>query len=258
MNLHNTVTVITGGASGLGRATSEHFAAAGAAVALFDLQPEAGPAFAKQLCDQGHRARFYEVDVTSADRVEEALTKVREELGDIRVCVNCAGIAPAGKTFGRKGPLPLDTFAKAIEINLIGTFNVTRLVAAAMSGNQPGPEGERGVIINTASVAAFDGQMGQVAYSASKAGVVGMTLPLARDLGSLGIRVNTIAPGVFNTPMMQSMPDEVRKPLEEIVQFPKRLGLPTEFARLAEHIADNTYLNGETIRLDGGIRMPAT
>lgn len=255
MRTINCVTIITGAASGLGQACARHFIDHDAKVALFDLDQSAGEALQKRL---GERSRYYCVDVTSENSVQQAITQVLDELGPIRVCINCAGVAPGGKTIGRNGALGLDKFTSVISVNLIGTFNVVRLAAEAMASNEEIDEdGCRGVIINTASVAAFDGQIGQAAYSASKAGVAGMTLPIARDLGPLGIRVNTIAPGVFDTPMMQGMSEEVRAPLEAIVQFPKRLGLPEEFARLALHIVDNNYLNGETIRLDGGIRMPA-
>ena len=270
MILQNSVAIITGGASGLGQATSQYFVNQGAKVAIFDLQVEAGKAFAQTLCDSKSKsesetpcARFYQVDVSNEDQVRTAIAETRKDLGEIRICINCAGIVTPGKTLGRKGPLDLNVFSKVIEINLIGSFNLIRLVAEAMATNQPqsddqqaSSDGEKGVSINTASVAAFDGQIGQAAYSASKAGIVGMTLPIARDLGPHGIRVNTIAPGVINTPMMQGMPEEVRKPLEDMVQFPKRLGHPEEFAKLAAHIVDNAYINGETIRLDGGIRMP--
>ena len=255
MKFDNNAVIITGAASGLGQACARLFIEHNAKVALFDLDDSAGDKLQHEL---GANSRFYRVDVTSEKNVQHAIDQVKSDLGDIRVCINCAGIAPGGKTVGRKGVLELDKFSAVITINLIGTFNVARLVAAAMADTDPVDEqGSRGVIINTASVAAFDGQIGQAAYSASKAGVAGMTLPIARDLGPLGIRVNTIAPGVFDTPMMQGMSKEVREPLEAIVQFPKRLGLPAEFARLAMHIVDNNYINGETIRLDGGIRMPA-
>lgn len=257
MILKDSVAIITGAASGLGKATSEHFTALGVKVALFDLQQEQGEAVAKSLCEQGNgtNARFYRVDVTDETQTREAIAAVSNDLGPVRICINCAGVVTPGKTVGRKGPLPLEQFRKVIDINLIGTFNLIRLVAEHMSGHEPLKDGERGVFINTASVAAFDGQIGQAAYSASKAGIAGMTLPIARDLGPLGIRINTIAPGVFMTPMMQGMPDEVREPLEAMVQFPKRLGAPAEYAELAAHIVSNIYLNGETIRLDGGIRM---
>lgn len=253
MQLQDRVVIITGGASGLGQATSRHFIERGAKVALFDLNEEQGRAYAREL---GDNAEFFKVNVTSESDIKQAIDGILQKWNKIHICLNCAGIAPAGKTVGRNGALALEKFTAAIQINLIGTFNVLRLAAEVMAKNEPDEEGERGVIINTASVAAFDGQIGQAAYSASKAGVAGMTLPIARDLGPLGIRVNSIAPGVFNTPMMAAMPDEVRESLEAIVQSPKRLGEPVEYARLAAHIVENGYLNGETIRLDGGIRMP--
>ncbi|GGO83637.1 3-hydroxyacyl-CoA dehydrogenase [Marinobacterium nitratireducens] len=252
MDLNNKVVIVTGGASGLGLVTCRRLAARGARIAAFDLNEEAGQALADELGPQGLFAR---VDVTDAASVEAALAQVVETFGTVDVCINCAGIAPAGKTVGRNGALALEKFAQTININLIGTFNVLRLAAEQMAKNEPDAGGERGVIINTASVAAFDGQMGQAAYSASKAGVAGMTLPIARDLAKLGIRVMTIAPGIFDTPMMKGMPDEVRDPLIQMVQHPKRFGEPDEYAALAAHIIENRYLNGEVIRLDGAIRM---
>ncbi|WP_151703085.1 3-hydroxyacyl-CoA dehydrogenase [Nitrincola alkalilacustris] len=254
MDIKDKVVIITGGASGLGLVTSQQLAAQGAKVAIFDLNQEAGEALAAEL---GSNTLFARVDVTDATSVESAIRQVVEAFGTIHVCINCAGIAPAGKTVGRNGPLALEKFSQVININLIGTFNVLRLAAAEMANNEPDTNGERGVIINTASVAAFDGQIGQAAYSASKAGVCGMTLPIARDLAGVGIRVMTIAPGIFDTPMMMAMPDEVRDPLIKMVQHPKRFGAPAEYASLAAHIIQNSYLNGEVIRLDGGIRMEA-
>ncbi|NVK41007.1 MAG: 3-hydroxyacyl-CoA dehydrogenase [Oceanospirillaceae bacterium] len=252
MDLNNKVVIVTGGASGLGLVTCRQLAAQGAKVAAFDLNEDAGAALADEL---GQQALFVRVDVTDAASVEAAMTQVVERFGTVHVCINCAGIAPAGKTVGRNGALALEKFAQTININLIGTFNVLRLAAEQMAKNEPDTGGERGVIINTASVAAFDGQMGQAAYSASKAGIAGMTLPIARDLANLGIRVMTIAPGIFDTPMMKGMPDEVRDPLIQMVQHPKRFGDPEEYASLAAHIIGNRYLNGEVIRLDGAIRM---
>jgi 3-hydroxyacyl-CoA dehydrogenase / 3-hydroxy-2-methylbutyryl-CoA dehydrogenase len=255
MKIEQTVAIITGAASGLGQACARALIGNSAKVALFDLDDKAGELLQEEL---GSESRFYRVDVTSDNSVQHAIEQVLQDLGNIRICINCAGIAPGGKTVGRKGALALDKFASVVNVNLIGTFNVVRLAAQAMVENQPeGEDASRGVIINTASVAAFDGQMGQAAYAASKAGVAGMTLPIARDLGPQGIRVNAIAPGIFNTPMMQGMSEQVREPLEAIVQFPKRLGFPEEFAKLVVQIVENDYLNGETIRLDGGIRMPA-
>tara|TARA_R110001583_G_scaffold84287_2_gene221897 strand:- start:223 stop:990 length:768 start_codon:yes stop_codon:yes gene_type:complete len=252
MNVKDKVIIVTGGASGLGLASSKQLVAQGAKVAAFDLNQQAGDALVAEL---GAQAMFVRVDVTDSASVEAAITEVVERFGAIHVCLNCAGIAPGGKTVGRNGALPLEKFAQVININLIGSFNVLRLAAVQMANNEPDANGERGVIINTASVAAFDGQLGQAAYSASKAGVVGMTLPIARDLASLGIRIMCIAPGIFDTPMMQGMTDEVRDPLLKMVQHPKRFGALGEYAALVQHIIENSYLNGEVIRLDGGIRM---
>lgn len=252
MDLNNKVVIVTGGASGLGLVTCQQLAKQGAKIAAFDLNEEAGLALVDELKGQ---AIFAKVDVTDAASVEGGIAQAVEAFGTIHVCINCAGIAPGGKTVGRNGALPLEKFAQVININLIGTFNVLRLAAEQMAKNEPGEDGERGVIINTASVAAFDGQMGQSAYAASKAGVVGMTLPIARDLAKLGIRVMAIAPGIFDTPMMKGMTDEVRDPLIEMVQNPKRFGDPEEYASLAAHIISNNYLNGDVIRLDGAIRM---
>ncbi len=252
MDLNNKVVVVTGGASGLGLVTCQELAKQGAKIVAFDLNEEAGQALESSLEGNG---LFVKVDVTDPASAEAGIAKAVETFGTIDVCINCAGVAPGGKVVGRNGALPLDRFAQVININLIGTFNVLRLAAEQMAKNEPNADGERGVIINTASVAAFDGQVGQAAYSASKAGVVGMTLPLARDLAPLGIRLMTIAPGIFDTPMMKAMADEVRDPLIQMVQSPKRFGEPEEYASLAIHIINNGYLNGEVIRLDGAIRM---
>ncbi len=251
MQLKNKVAIVTGGSSGLGQATTERLIAQGARVAVFDLNREAGQALAEQL---GEQVCFVPVDVTDAASVEAGVAQVVETFGALHICVNCAGVATPGKTVGRNGALALEKFAQVININLIGTFNVLRVAAEKMAANEA-ESGERGVIINTASVAAYDGQVGQAAYSASKAGVAGMTLPIARDLAPSGIRVMTIAPGIFDNPMMQAMPDEVRNPLIAMVQSPKRFGQPEEYAALVQHIVENSYLNGETIRLDGAIRM---
>ncbi len=251
MDLNNKVVVVTGGASGLGLTTCQKLVELGARVVAFDLNEEAGSALVDAL---GSRSLFARVDVTDSASVQAGIDRAVATFGTVHVCINCAGIAPGGKTLGRNGALALEKFAQVININLIGTFNVLRLAAEQMARNEP-ENGERGVIINTASVAAFDGQVGQAAYSASKAGVVGMTLPIARDLAKLGIRVMTIAPGIFDTPMMKGMADEVRDPLIQMVQNPKRFGDPAEFAALAVHIVNNSYLNGEVIRLDGAIRM---
>ncbi len=251
MDLNNKVVVVTGGASGLGLTTCQKLVELGARVVAFDLNEEAGSALVDAL---GSRSLFARVDVTDSASVQAGIDRAVATFGTVHVCINCAGIAPGGKTLGRNGALALEKFAQVININLIGTFNVLRLAAEQMARNEP-ENGERGVIINTASVAAFDGQVGQAAYSASKAGVVGMTLPIARDLAKLGIRVMTIAPGIFDTPMMKGMADEVRDPLIQMVQNPKRFGDPAEFAALAVHIVNNSYHNGEVIRLDGAIRM---
>jgi NAD(P)-dependent dehydrogenase (short-subunit alcohol dehydrogenase family) len=235
--------LVAGGGSGLGAATTNMLAAAGARVVVADLEgetPEGG--------------RFVETDVTDEERVRAAV-EAAAELGTLRGAVNCAGIASAEKVLGREGPHPLDSFAKVVQVNLIGTFNVIRLAAEAMAGNEPLEGGERGVIVNTASVAAYDGQIGQVAYAASKGGVVSLTLPVARELARNGIRVMTIAPGIFDTPMMAGLPVEARESLGDQVPFPSRLGKPEEYANLVKHIVENEMLNGEVIRLDGAIRM---
>lgn len=257
MLLQDKVAIVTGGASGLGLATVEAFAAKGAKVVIFDLNQQQGDEVTQRLNQQyGDTVRALVVDVTDEVAVHAAIQQVVALFGALHICVNCAGIGSATRTVGKNGAHPLASFSKVIQINLIGTFNVTRLAAEAMQNNSPTTEdNERGVIINTASVAAFDGQIGQVAYSASKGGVVGMTLPLARDLAVIGVRVNCIAPGIFNTPLMNSSPDAVKMPLIEMTQFPKRLGHPSEYGQFAVHIVENSFLNGETIRLDGAIRM---
>jgi len=252
MELRSVKAVVTGGASGLGRATAERLLAAGATVALLDRPASPGADAAKAM---GQRAVFTPADVTNADEVGAALQTAGDRLGGINVLVNCAGIGTAMKTFGKSGPAKLEEFTRVIQVNLIGTFNCIRLTAALMAKNTPGAEGERGVVINTASVAAFDGQIGQAAYSASKAGVVGMTLPLARELARYGIRVMTIAPGTFETPMMHQVPPDIVASLGKMVPFPPRLGRPPEFASLVREIIGNVMLNGEVIRLDGAIRM---
>src|SRR6266478_1792091 len=252
MELRTEKAIVTGGASGLGRATAERLVAAGASVALLDRPASAGADVAKAM---GQRTIFTPADVTSGDEVGAALQTARDRFGGLDVLVNCAGIGTAMKTVGRSGPAKLEEFTRVIQVNLIGTFNCIRLVAALMAKNTPGAEGERGVVINTASVAAFDGQIGQAAYSASKGGIVGMTWPVARDLAEHGIRVVTIAPGLFDTPLLASLPEPVRASLAKQVPFPSRLGQPDEYAALACHIITNVMLNGETIRLDGAIRM---
>jgi len=253
MDLANKTAIVTGGASGLGNATCRALAEQGANVMILDINEDAAKAAAAEL---GDSADYVTTDVTSEVSVQGALEKTMDRFGTLHVCVNCAGGGPPGKTLGRDGPLPLERYASVVNLNLIGTFNVLRLAAEQMAGNEPeGEAGERGVVINTASVAAYDGQIGQAAYSSSKAGICGMTLPVARDLAPLGIRVMTIAPGIMNTPLLQGLDDKVKQPLIEMVQFPKRLGNAPEFAQLAVQMMENVYLNGETVRLDGGIRM---
>jgi NAD(P)-dependent dehydrogenase (short-subunit alcohol dehydrogenase family) len=250
MDVKGQAAIVTGGASGLGGATASALAAAGAKVAIFDLQDELGQSKAKEI-----GGLFVKTNVADGADAENSVRTVVEELGAPRVVVNCAGIGRAARTLSKSGPHDLALFTQVIQVNLIGTFNVIRLASWAMSKAEPLEDGERGVIVNTASVAAFEGQIGQAAYSASKGGVVGMTLPIARDLAGLGIRVCTIAPGLFLTPMMMGLPAEAQKSLGAQVPFPPRLGDPKEYAQLAMHIVENRMLNGETIRLDGAIRM---
>lgn len=250
MDINGSVAVVTGGASGLGLATTEKFVEQGAKVVIIDLPSSQGEAVAEKL---GDNVRFVAADVTNEEQVSAALDAA-EELGTVRVAVNCAGIGNAAKTYGKKGPFPLDGFTKVINVNLIGTFNVIRLAAERIAKAEP-QDGDRGVVINTASVAAFEGQIGQAAYSASKGGIVGMTLPIARDLAELGIRVCTIAPGLFETPLLGALPEEIKTSLGTQVPHPSRLGQPAEYAKLAAHIVENPMLNGETVRLDGAIRM---
>ncbi|HVC44984.1 MAG TPA: 3-hydroxyacyl-CoA dehydrogenase [Candidatus Binataceae bacterium] len=252
MNLKDAVAVITGGGSGLGEATAREFAAGGAKIAILDLPGSPGSQVAESLGDRG---LFVAADVAAGPAVESAIAAVAQRFGTVHIAVNCAGIGRAQRTLSKEGPHSLELFTKVVQINLIGTFNVIRLAAAQMAKNSPNSEGERGVIINTASIAAYDGQIGQAAYSASKGGVVGMTLPIARDLASMGIRVCTIAPGTFDTPMLALLPDPARKALGAMIPFPSRLGRPAEYAGLARHIVENAMLNGETIRLDGALRM---
>jgi NAD(P)-dependent dehydrogenase (short-subunit alcohol dehydrogenase family) len=250
MLIKNSVFLITGGASGLGEATARMAAENGGKVVIADLQADLGEKLAKEI-----GGRFAKCDVTSEADGKAAVALALKEFGGIQVLVNCAGIAIAERTLGKEAPHDLARFARVIGINLIGTFNMIRLAADAMAKAGPNAAGERGVIINTASVAAYDGQIGQAAYSASKGGVVGMTLPIARDLSRNGIRVCTIAPGLFETPMMKGLPKEAQDSLGKQVPFPSRLGRPSEYAQLARAIVENEMLNGETIRLDGAIRM---
>lgn len=251
MNYQGKVVIVTGGASGLGGATAKMIAAGGGKVLIADVNADLGTQFATEI---GSGSRFIRCDVTS-DTDARAAVAAACEMGTLAGLVNCAGVGSPGKTVGKEGPLPLEAFSRVININLIGTFNMIRIAAAAMMGNAPSDEGERGVIVNTASVAAFDGQIGQAAYAASKGGVVGMTLPIAREFARDGIRVVTIAPGLFLTPLLQSLPPAAQESLGKQVPFPPRLGRPEEFAQMVGHIFANLMLNGETIRLDGAIRM---
>ena len=254
MKIENKIAIITGGASGLGKATVERLASLGAKVSIFDMNEEAGKALVEQL--GADKALFVKVNVADDASVQAAITQTMEKFGAIHICVNCAGIGNAFKTVGKNGPFPLAEFNKVIQVNLVGTFNVLRLAAEQMAKNVP-VEAERGVIVNIASVAAFEGQMGQAAYTASKAGIVGMTLPIARDLASLGIRCNTIAPGLIHTPLFNGSPQNVIDALSAQVLNPQRLGRPDEIAHMTVAIVENAYVNGETIRVDGGIRMQA-
>jgi NAD(P)-dependent dehydrogenase (short-subunit alcohol dehydrogenase family) len=245
--------LISGGASGLGAATARRLHAGGAEVVIADLNADKGETLASEL---GERARFVEADVTDETAVQGAVDTAAALDGGLRISVCCAGIGWAQRTSGKQGPHPLEVFAKVVEVNLVGSFNVLRLAAAAMAANEPDEGGERGVCVSTSSTAAFDGQIGQVAYSASKGGIVGMTLPAARDLAGRGVRVVAIAPGLFDTPLLGALPEEARTELGKQVPFPSRLGDPDEFARLAVSVAENPMLNGTTIRLDGALRMP--
>lgn len=250
MKIAETAAIVTGGASGLGATTARAFATAGARVTIFDRDPERGRATARDI-----GAAFAEVDVTDEASVAAGIAVAREAMGGITALVNCAGIATGERTLGRDGPHRLDSFRRTIDINLVGSFNCLRLAAAEMAKTTPNADGERGVVVNTASIAAFDGQKGQTAYAASKAGIAGLTLPAARDLASLGIRVNAIAPGVFLTPMLEGLGEDVRDGLAAEVTFPRRLGRPEEFAALARFMVECAYLNGEVVRLDGALRM---
>src|SRR4029450_5439294 len=252
MQIADSVGLVTGGASGLGEATVRLLAAGGGKVMILDRPGSAGEALAAELASS---VAFAPADVTDETQVAAAVAATVERFGTLPVAVNCAGVRLAMRPITREGPHPLDLFSKVVQVNLIGTFNVIRLAAAQMAENTPNAEGERGVIVNTASVAAYDGQIGQAAYSASKGGVVGMTLPIARDLAGVGIRVLTVAPGTFDTPMLAMAPEPLRQALAAQIPFPSRLGRPSEFAALVRHILENVMLNGETIRLDGAIRM---
>lgn len=252
MKIEGKTAMITGGASGLGEAVARRFIKLGGRVVILDVNQERGLALVAEL---GDNAAFCKVDIACSDDIVQALAFARDLFGQIDILINCAGIASGMKTAGKKGPHDLNTFSRVIAINLIGVFDVLRQTAFQMLSNQVNEDGGKGVIVNTASIAAFDGQVGQVAYSASKAALAGMTLPIARDLCDEGIRVCTIAPGLFNTPMMASLPEQVRIDLANTVPFPKKLGDPDEFAMLVQQIVENPMLNGETIRLDGALRM---
>jgi NAD(P)-dependent dehydrogenase (short-subunit alcohol dehydrogenase family) len=250
MDITGSGALVVGGASGLGEATARRLAEQGAVLTIADINAEKGEALAQEL-----GAQFSPLDVREEEQVQAAVDLAAQADGGLRIAVTCAGTGWAQKIAGSKGPHPLEPFQVIIGINLIGTFNVMRLAAAAMVGNEPGADGERGVLVNTASIAAFDGQVGQVAYAASKGGVVGMTLPVARDLAQYGIRVNTIAPGLFDTQLLAALPEEARESLGKTIPFPSRLGRPSEYALLVDQIVANPMLNGETIRLDGALRM---
>ena len=252
MQLDQVKAVVTGGASGLGHAVAQHIVAHGGKAALFDVNEEKGQAAAKEL---GNAAQFFRTDVTSEENVIANVAAARDFMGGLNMVMNCAGILGAGRVLGKEGPMPLKDFAGTVMVNLVGSFNVAKAGAALMQANDPGEDGERGVIVNTASVAAYEGQIGQAAYSASKGGVVGMTLPMARELSRFGIRVMTIAPGIFWTPMVDGMPPQVQESLSASIPFPSRLGKPAEFAETVAFIIGNRYLNGSVIRLDGAVRL---
>ena len=253
MQLSDIRAVVTGGVSGLGLAVTEHLVANGARVVMFDVNDDKGATAVSSLGED--KVRYVRTDVTSEEGVVASVDAAKAFLGGLDVLVNCAGIIGAARVLGRNGAMPLSTFSSTVMVNLVGSFNVAKAAAAVMQHNEPGEDGERGVIINTASVAAYEGQIGQAAYSASKGGVVGMTLPMARELARFGIRVNTVAPGIFHTPMVDGMPEEVQQSLGASIPFPSRLGRSQEFADLVGYILGNRYINGETIRLDGAVRL---
>ena len=254
MNHKDVVALVTGGASGLGEACIRELMGKGARVVIIDVDADKGEKLAATM---GANAIFVKTDITSEADVRQAIQRTIDTFGKINVAVNCAGVVNPGKVIGRKGPMPLEAFNKVLQINLVGAFNVIRLAVEQMVNNTPGEEGERGVIVNSASIAAFEGQIGQAAYSASKAGIVGMTLPIAREIGDYGIRIVTIAPGIFETPMMAGLPAAVKEDMAKTIPFPRRLGKPAEFAKVVLHIIDNIMLNGCCIRLDGALRMPS-
>ncbi len=254
MQLENTKAAITGGASGLGFAVAQRIVAAGGQVALLDVQADKGAAAAAEL---GAGARFFLTDVTNEQQVVDVLDQTKDALGGLNAAINCAGILGAGRVLGKEASMPLETFSRTVGVNLVGSFNVAKAAANLFQHNDAGDDGERGVIVNTASVAAYEGQIGQAAYSASKGGVVAMTLPMARELARFGVRVMTVAPGIFWTPMVDGMPPQVQESLSASIPFPSRLGRPEEFADLVAFILVSRYLNGETIRLDGAVRLAA-
>lgn len=254
MKLKNVKAIITGGISGLGLACARKIISDGGHVALFDINEEVAQSILDEL---GSRATFYKTDVSNENNVEQSCNQANETMEGLNVAINCAGVLSAGRVLGREAPMATDYFSKAIMINLIGSFNISKTAANIMQNNEADRDGQRGVIINTASIAAYEGQIGQVAYSASKAGIIGMTLPMAREFTRIGVRVMTIAPGVFMTPMVSGMPEHVKEALGAAVPFPSRLGKPAEFADTMTHIIKNTYLNGSVIRLDGAIRLQA-
>jgi NAD(P)-dependent dehydrogenase (short-subunit alcohol dehydrogenase family) len=253
MQIEQVKAVISGGASGLGLAVGRHLVTRGGQVALLDIADDKGAAAATEL---GTRASYLHVDVTREDALATALTEASARMGGLNVAINCAGILGAGRVLGREGPMPLAQFQNTVLVNLVGSFNLAKAAADRMQHNPPGEDGERGVIVNTASIAAYEGQIGQAAYSASKAGVIGMTLPMAREFARIGVRVMTIAPGVFHTPMVDGMPPQVYESLCAQVPYPPRLGTPDEFAATVAFVLENRYLNGSVIRIDGGIRLP--
>ena len=252
MQLNDVKALITGGVSGLGLAVARKIVANGGQAVLLDINDDAGAAVEAEL---GGAVSYIRTDVTSEQGVIDTINMAIEHMGLVNVAVNCAGIIGAGRVLGREEPMALDFFSKAVQVNLVGSFNIIKAVGVVMESNTPNEDGERGVIISTASVAAYDGQIGQAAYSASKAGIVGMTLPIAREFARIGVRVNTVAPGIFWTPMVDGMPEHIQESLSASIPFPSRLGKPEEYAELVAHIMENGYLNGETIRLDGAVRL---